>query len=88
MLALAQVRSHLQSLGESSQVFDALKSIEKVFLKKSVGESHAELVHFVHEENKPFKCKGCDFICSQRGNLNKHIAKVHERKKLFKCEFF
>ena len=42
MLALAQVRSHLQSLGESSQVFDALKSIEKVFIKKCVEESHRE----------------------------------------------
>ena len=42
MLALAQLRSHLQSLGESSQIFDALKSIENVFIKKSVKESHTE----------------------------------------------
>ena len=42
MLALAQVRSHLQSLGENSQVFDALKSIERVFIKKSIEESHTK----------------------------------------------
>ena len=37
-----QVRSHLQSLGENSQVFDALKSIERVFIKKSIEESHTK----------------------------------------------
>ena len=42
MLALAQVRSHLQSLGENSQVFDALKSIERVFIKKSIEDSHTK----------------------------------------------
>ena len=42
MLALTKVRSHLQSLGEGSQAFEALKSIENIFIKKRLEESQDE----------------------------------------------
>ena len=40
----------------------------------------------VHEEKKPFKCDICDYRCSQKSNMNKHVASVHEGKKPFKCD--
>ena len=39
----------------------------------------------VHEGKKPFKCDICDYICSQKMDMNRHIASVHEGKKPFKC---
>ena len=33
------------------------------------------------EGKKPFKCDICDYSCSQIGNLEKHVASVHENKK-------
>ena len=36
---------------------------------------------------KPFKCKFCAIHVFQKGDLNKHIISVHEKKKPFKCEF-
>ena len=34
----------------------------------------------VHKEMKVFKCYICDYTFSQIGNLNAHIASVHENK--------
>ena len=34
----------------------------------------------VHEGKKPFKCDISNFHCSQKANLKKHVAYVHERK--------
>ena len=30
-----------------------------------------------------YKCSICDYNCSQKGDLTKHIASVHEGKKTF-----
>ena len=38
-------------------------------------------------KNKALKCELCQYYSSHRGNLNVHIASVHEGKKPFKCEF-
>ena len=38
------------------------------------------------EISRPFKCKVCDSRFSQKGNLEQHIASVHEGNKPFKCE--
>ena len=37
----------------------------------------------VHEGKEPFKCQTCHACFSQKGDLNKHIASVHEKKKPF-----
>ena len=34
----------------------------------------------VHEGKKPFKCSICDYKCSQKGQLTKHISSNHEIK--------
>ena len=36
--------------------------------------------------NKPFKCNICDYSCSTKSDLNRHVASVHEGKKPFKCD--
>ena len=33
-----------------------------------------------------FKCGICDADFGQKGNLNQHVATVHEGKKLFECD--
>ena len=40
----------------------------------------------VHERKNPFKCDICDNSCSQKSQLNLHIASVHEKSKPFKCK--
>ena len=41
--------------------------------------SHVKLVH---DEKKPLKCKFCDNCFSHKGDINKHLASVHENKNL------
>ena len=41
----------------------------------------------VHEGNKPQNCHLCDFRCSRKDNLDRHILSLHERKKTFSCPF-
>ena len=35
----------------------------------------------VHEGKNPFKCDICDRCFSQKADLNRHVAYVHEGKK-------
>ena len=37
------------------------------------------------KKKKPFKCNICDASFTQKGNLNGHVASIHEGKKPFKC---
>jgi KRAB domain-containing zinc finger protein len=39
----------------------------------------------VHEEIKPFKCKGCHYESAEKTNLLRHMESVHEGIKTFKC---
>ena len=39
----------------------------------------------VHEGNKPFQCSTCDYKCSSKSSLDKHVRCVHEKKKLHNC---
>ena len=32
------------------------------------------------------KCELCNYNCSNKGSLKRHVASVHEHKKPFKCE--
>ena len=34
-------------------------------------------IRTVHEGNKPSKCDVCDYSCSQKRDLNQHVASVH-----------
>ena len=52
---------------------------QKQALKKHISEIH-------EEGKKPFKCDICDQSFSQKGNLSKHTASVHDSNKLFKCD--
>ena len=42
--------------------------------------------HDVSTQKKPFKCESCDYHCYLKGELQKHVATVHEGKKPFNCE--
>ena len=39
----------------------------------------------IHEKAKTFKCVICDYSCSLKANLKRHIESVHEEKKPFQC---
>ena len=52
---------------------------QKQALKKHISEIH-------EEGKKPFKCDICDQSSSQKGNLSKHTASVHDSNKSFKCD--
>jgi uncharacterized Zn-finger protein len=39
----------------------------------------------IHEKAKTFKCVICDYSCSLKANLKRHIESVHEKAKTFKC---
>ena len=43
------------------------------------------LLPFMTERNN-FKCEICGYSCSRKADLKKHVASVHDGKKLFKCE--
>ena len=36
-------------------------------------------------KKRPFKCEVCDFRCSEKGTLKKHVSSVHKKRKSFKC---
>ena len=40
----------------------------------------------IHEKTKPFKCVICDYSCSLKANLKRHIESVHEERRSFKCD--
>ena len=39
----------------------------------------------VHEGKKPFRCEVCDYSCTEKRNMIRHISLVHEGKKN-KCD--
>ena len=55
-------------------------SIRKPFDEKN--EKHGS----IHEKTKPFKCVICDYSCSLKANLKRHIESVHEERRPFKCD--
>ena len=40
----------------------------------------------IHEKAKTFKCVICDYSCSLKANLKRHIESVHEERRSFKCD--
>ena len=52
---------------------------QKQALKKHIFKKH-------EEGKKPFKCDICDQSFSQKGNLSKHTASVHNSNNSFKCD--
>ena len=43
------------------------------------------IINPMDEENKPHKCKMCNYTTSHKGHLNHHIKSVHEEKKPHNC---
>ena len=39
----------------------------------------------IHKGNKPVQCDTCDTRFAQKGNKKKHIALIHDGKKIFNC---
>ena len=39
----------------------------------------------MHDKIKDFKCDKCEYVCSSKGNLQKHVNIVHAKLKDFKC---
>ena len=57
---------------------------------RNCNANHEKELVKVHEGKKPFKHKSCDSSCDLKGDLQKHIASIHEvhdRKKPYICEF-
>ena len=48
---------------------------DKAFAQRNKLRDH---ISNIHERNKPFKCSACDYKAGLKGNLTKHIDKVHE----------
>lgn len=44
-----------------------------------------EIHRRVHTDERPFACSFCDQRFKQSGGLNRHVAAIHENKKLFEC---
>ena len=40
----------------------------------------------IHEKAKTFKCVICEYSCSLKANLKRHIESVHEERRSFKCD--
>ena len=80
--------------GKDSENFEV--DSERVLVKKKDGKELNTSCKFtdvdplttsVHEGNKLHKCHLCDFRCSRKDNLDRHILSLHERKKTFSCPF-
>ena len=56
------------------------------FNTKFAFKIHTATAHKVNGKRKPFKCGYCDYSYSDKSNLNKHLASLHEWIKPFKCD--
>ena len=63
---------------------ESLLSVELVMLVLHEKGQWIDTLHqFMYLGKKPFQCDICDYSCSQKRDLNKHVASVHEEKKGF-----
>ena len=53
----------------------------KILAKASLLQYHLA----VHENLKPHQCSQCDYACSKKGNLKKHVQTKHEGQKPHVC---
>ncbi len=65
---------HLKTVHEGERNFKCDKCINKAFGRKCDLNKH---IKTVHEGERPFKCKNCNHPFGEKGNLTKHIAKMH-----------
>ena len=57
---------------------------DKRFAQRNKLKDH---ISNIHERIKPFKCSACDYKAGLKGNLTKHIDKVHEGRMQSVVEF-
>ncbi len=70
--------------GHSSGDID--KPYECEECRKCFRSKHERGVHMAtHTDVKPYRCTDCNSAFSIRGNLDKHVRRVHLKEKLFKC---
>ena len=44
------------------------------------------MLNLFMKDKKPIKCDICNYSCSEKKDLKKHVEAVHEGKKPFKCD--
>ena len=89
--------SHLSLVHKKTKCIidrDKSKIDEKVVNKKNVTfesmqtsstkDNSENYISSVHEVKKPHKCPICDYSCTRKTNLKKHIDTIYEGKKLHK----
>ncbi|KAK6192009.1 hypothetical protein SNE40_003565 [Patella caerulea] len=54
-------------------------------LKKKASEKYSYPLHTLSPE-RPHQCEKCNFSCSKRSNLRKHVAYVHCAERFYKCD--
>jgi uncharacterized C2H2 Zn-finger protein len=57
------------------------KACRSQFRNQRELSTHRYKVHF-----KDFKCEQCDRIFGDKGDLNKHVLRVHTKEKNYECE--
>ena len=53
-------------------------------LPKATPHKESQLLH---NKEKTLKCESCEYSCSRKGHLTRHVASVHEGEKQFKCKY-
>ena len=82
------MRKNSQGILSCVKCFSNFGNYLTKFNTKFAFNLHAATVHEKDKvKSKTFKCNSCHHEYSNRGNLNRHIASVHEGKKPFKCDF-
>ena len=69
------------SSGPERKIMFGCEICGKILANKEVLARHIE----IHEGKKPLKCDICDYQCSRKDYMKRHVASLHEGKKPFKC---
>ena len=57
---------------------------DKAFAQRNKLKDH---ISNIHERQKPYQCSACEYKGGIKGNLSKHIVKVHEGRVKSVMEF-
>ena len=67
------------------------RSYSNVIFVTTVVHKRAVWINILHQfmreiSKKSFKFEVCDYSCTEKSQLNQHVAAVHQIKKQFKCK--